>query len=265
MNIQEYIESGIIELYVTNALTEAERAEVEVMARQYPEIQSEIEDVQSVMQLYAQAHAITPSADLKDKILEKIKAPTDVPQATSTPQQLATATTSVSSLKGLGLVPWIIAGALGLSTVYFYSQYKSALKTQQECEDTQKTNDLKNKKAIAEIQERLDIIKNPSTKEVVLNGMPIAPSSKVIVFWNAEKKATYLTIQNLPPPPSDKQYQFWAIVDKKPVNAGMLEYGSSDLQLMKGFETAEAFAITLEPQGGSDSPTLDKMYVLGTL
>ena len=56
MNIREYIESGVIELYVMNTLSEAEAAEVEALTLQYPEIQSEIEEVQSVMQLYAQAH-----------------------------------------------------------------------------------------------------------------------------------------------------------------------------------------------------------------
>ena len=72
MNIQEYIESGIIELYVMNTLPESEMAEVEAMARQYPDIQAEIEEVQAVMQVYSQAHAISPSPELKDKILNKI-------------------------------------------------------------------------------------------------------------------------------------------------------------------------------------------------
>ena len=85
------------------------------------------------------------------------------------------------------------------------------------------------------------------------------------VYWSASKNATYLAIRNLPEPPADKQYQLWAIVDKKPVDAGVFEYNLSEIQSMKVFEEAQAFAVTLEPEGGSKSPTLEKMYVLGTL
>lgn len=31
---------------------------------------------------------------------------------------------------------------------------------------------------------------------------------------------------------------------------------------MKTFESVNAFAVTLEPLGGNDAPTLDQMYVM---
>jgi anti-sigma-K factor RskA len=265
MNIQEYIQSGIIELYVMNVLTEAEQAEVEVLARQYPDIQLEIEEVQSVLQMYAQAHSVTPPPELKDPILDKIQSTINKAESTE-----ITENTDLNNIKNTPtlslaiLTPWLLAAALTASTFYFYNKYETANKAQKECEEIQKLNEQKNKKAIADVQQQLDILKSPDTKEISLKGLPISPSSIVTIFWNADKKATYIAIRNLPKPPSDKQYQLWAIVDKKPVSAGVLNYDLAGLQAMKGFETAEAFAITLEPEGGSDAPTLDKMYVLGT-
>ncbi|HEV8079376.1 MAG TPA: anti-sigma factor, partial [Chitinophagaceae bacterium] len=68
---------------------------------------------------------------------------------------------------------------------------------------------------------------------------------------------------NLPQTPDGKQYQLWAIVDGKPVDAGMIstEKGIYHIQKMKSFGKAEAFAITMEKKGGSPTPTMDQMIV----
>jgi hypothetical protein len=38
-----------------------------------------------------------------------------------------------------------------------------------------------------------------------------------------------------------------------------------DFSAMKQVQNATAFAITLEPRGGSPSPTMDQMYVMGSI
>jgi anti-sigma-K factor RskA len=64
---------------------------------------------------------------------------------------------------------------------------------------------------------------------------------------------------------SSLDYQLWAIVDGKPVDAGILK--TTDVyalpQKMISFSSAQAFAITIENKGGSEVPTLDKMVALG--
>jgi anti-sigma-K factor RskA len=62
--------------------------------------------------------------------------------------------------------------------------------------------------------------------------------------------------------PAGKQYQLWAIVDGKPVDAGMIG-DCEGLCKMKVIDHAEAFAVTLENAGGSPAPTLTAMFVLG--
>jgi anti-sigma-K factor RskA len=63
--------------------------------------------------------------------------------------------------------------------------------------------------------------------------------------------------------PTGKQYQLWAIVDGKPVDAGMIatKKGIYHIQKMKSFGSVQAFAITLEKAGGSPIPTMDEMIV----
>ena len=268
MNIREYIESGTIELYVMNALSESEAAQVEALALQNPEILAEIEEVQSVMQLYAQTYAQTPRPELKDQILNKIQSDLNagkVPNNSFRPG-LPTATGGTSGFSFTRILPWLAVVGLASSSFYFYQNHQKTLKAKEDCEQTQNLTELKNKKAVADLNLKLDVLKSPGTKTVELKSVIKTEKDYLaIVYWNAVKSATFLTIQNLPEPPANKQYQLWAIVDKKPVDAGVFEYNLTALHTMKNFEEAQAFAVTLEPEGGSKSPTLDKMYVLGTL
>lgn len=268
MNIREYIESGAIELYVMNALSESEATEVEALALQNPEILAEIEEVQSVMQLYAQTYAQTPRPELKDQILDRIQSELKTGKAPNNNfrPELPTATGGASGFSFARVLPWLAVVGLASSTFYFYQNHEKTLKAKEDCEQTQNLAELKNKKAVADLNLKLDVLKSPDTKTVVMKSVIKTEKDYIAtVYWNADKNATYLAIQNLPEPVAKKQYQLWAIVNGKPVDGGVFEFDTSNLQTMKNFEEAQAFAITLEPEGGSKSPTLDKMYVLGTL
>ena len=80
-------------------------------------------------------------------------------------------------------------------------------------------------------------------------------------LYNDTKQA-YIDILDLPIPDEGKQYQLWALVGGKPVDAGVFELVSG-IQRVKDIPEADAWAVTLEPKGGSISPTLELMYLLG--
>jgi anti-sigma-K factor RskA len=101
----------------------------------------------------------------------------------------------------------------------------------------------------------------------MMKGVAKSPESMAMVYWNTESKEVFIELKSLPVPEEGKQYQLWAIVDGKPVDAGMITLSEeeSSLHRMKDFESAQAFAITLEKQGGSPTPTLSEMYVMGSV
>lgn len=68
MNLQTYIESGILELYVMGVLEESANAEVQDMLIKYPELAVEIAAIEKALENYALQHAIEPSVGLKGKI-----------------------------------------------------------------------------------------------------------------------------------------------------------------------------------------------------
>ena len=99
---------------------------------------------------------------------------------------------------------------------------------------------------------------------IAMKGQAINPSGLSTIYWDTQTKDVYLLVNSLPQPASDKQYQLWAIVDGKPVDAGVFDMKDADgLVKMKNIPQAQAFAITLEKKGGSASPTLAAMYVMG--
>jgi anti-sigma-K factor RskA len=100
--------------------------------------------------------------------------------------------------------------------------------------------------------------------KVEMPGVPGKETSLTTVFWNKNTKDVYLLANKLPQAAEGKQYQLWALVDGKPVNAGLLEDCNGVCKL-KNIPKAQAFAITLEDKGGSATPHLDQLYVIGNV
>ena len=84
---KEYIESGILELYILGIMSEDETKDVEMMASSDPAIQQEIISIRESLEGYAMANAIDPNPIIKPFLLaivdytERLKAgePVSIP------------------------------------------------------------------------------------------------------------------------------------------------------------------------------------------
>lgn len=70
MNLQPYIASGILELYVLDLLSQDEKIGVERMLKVYPILKEEVLSIENALENYAQANAIKPSKKLEKEIIE---------------------------------------------------------------------------------------------------------------------------------------------------------------------------------------------------
>jgi mannose-6-phosphate isomerase-like protein (cupin superfamily) len=68
MNIREYIDTGILELYCLGALSPQEMEEVQHMMTMHTEVKNEIDSIQAAMETYTQKYAVTPPAHLEHAI-----------------------------------------------------------------------------------------------------------------------------------------------------------------------------------------------------
>ncbi|PPK99792.1 anti-sigma factor [Parapedobacter indicus] len=265
MDIQDYISSGIIENHVLGLTSPAEDAELTRMSEQYPEIRQALREAEEALVSYGVLHSKTPPASVKGKILQALADdgqihPEDENQTSSRPSKNV-------FMRAVA----IAASVLFLATVGFHL-IRTADFRRQISQLKQEKADLiaQNEIFMAQIQEtrqELKVIGDPAFTTVVLNGVAGYDNSRALVYWNAASHAVYLKPIDLPALPQNKQYQLWGIVGGQPVNAGIYDppVGDQALLQMVSIENAEMFAITVEPTGGSDQPTLDQMVVAGKL
>ena len=260
MTVQDLIESGYIELYVMDALPEEESIHLERMAASYPEVRAEIEKVESALHSLAIKQAVTPRPSLKAEILESIgESNAGFHVSDNNPSHSTLTAVTKPAFNLAQVLPYMLSLILGTAAFYFYSERNKTLTEQSACAVSDRTK----QEEIARLTHTVDILRDPNTKFVQLKGLKLSPQAKVMVYWNKTTKETFLNIADLPQPPADKQYQLWAIVNTKPVDAGVFDLDFQKVQHMKDFDSVEAFAVTLEQKGGSPTPNLEKMYAMG--
>ena len=70
MDIQQFLNSGILEKYVLGLASAEEMEYVERMTKEHPEVNAHICKMQNCMEEYAEMHAIRPPSQLKNRILK---------------------------------------------------------------------------------------------------------------------------------------------------------------------------------------------------
>jgi anti-sigma-K factor RskA len=264
VDIKSYIASGVLENYVLNLLTEKERQEVEGYAEKYPEIRSEIERIEIALEDYARMNAIPAPSEVSVQIEAKLDS---LANKSSSLQK-----SSDNSSSSNQILTWLL-GALFLVSVYlvyYYYQKNQTTEllrqsTSQQLSDLQLACDSTSQENTI-LQQQLEILRAGSNKIIAMKGTEKSPQALANVIYNQEGQKSYLDIKNLPAPPSDKQYQLWAIVNGQPVDMGVFEVVvSNGFQEVPFIENAAAFAVTLENRGGSPTPTLEEMVVIGNV
>ncbi|MBK8564336.1 MAG: anti-sigma factor [Saprospiraceae bacterium] len=283
MDLNSYISSGILELYASGLATPEEVREVEDMAANHPQVQAELDAIREALHAYSVIHGVQPPQGLKEKVMQRVEGMPKSRPKESSKQEATTPTnqynyepreSSGDSSKIANVATWILGLALlaALAAIFLFWQDAERAKSKvqaakEETEQLRKDCEAEKNKAKA-VNEQFVALRHWATKPVQLKATPIGGDAYAIVFWNNVKKTTYLDMGKLPKPATDKQFQLWAIVNGKPTDMGIFEVNDNkDLIAIEGrfIENPQAFAITLEPKGGSEAPTLDQMWVVGTV
>lgn len=237
------------------------------MSEQYPEVQQALHEAEDALASYGLLHRKTPPVSVKEKIFKALAEDGQIHSDDDSQFSVA----PPPSKNPLTRIIAIAASVLFLATVGFHLVRMADVRKQIRQLEQEKADLIaQNKSFMAQVQEarhELEVIGDPAFTTVVLSGVAGHDDKRALVYWNARSHAVYLKPTDLPTPPQDKQYQLWGIVGGQPVNAGTYDRsaGEQDLQQMVSIENAEMFAITIEPVGGSDQPTLDQMVVAGKL
>ena len=68
----------------------------------------------------------------------------------------------------------------------------------------------------------MQMMSDPIMAKISMPGIKGRENNLATVFWDTKSKDVYLLANKLPQAAADKQYQLWAIVDGKPVDAGVI-------------------------------------------
>ena len=259
METKEYIESGILELFVYGLLTESENEEVALKAKESSEIRSEIVAIEKSIVSLSSSFSPFLSAANFDKIREKLelKYSKVIPmEPKSNWAQYVGWAAAIVLLVGIGFQ----YNQLDQTTTQVANSNTEKVKLEQELN----TLTLQNKAA----ETSLAIIRDVNNTVVPLGGQAVAPQSSAKVYWNKETQVVYVDAAGLPEPPKGMVYQVWALKlnPLTPTSIGLLDKFDENNQRIFAVNNtgeAEAFAITLEPAGGSLNPTMEQLYTLG--
>lgn len=258
MNVAEYISSGILEAYALGELSAAERVAVEKNLAQYPQLRIELAEIEAVQEQLMMKGAIAPRASVKQQVLTQLvdKKPQAKVVSISSPVWKFAAAASI---------------VLALISSYLAYEYYGRWKTSEANLTTLIAQNQQMAQNYNVVNQRLDkmhvdmnVMTNPEFDRVVMTSVTGAAGMTAHVYWNEKTREVYLNIKDMKVLAQENQYQLWAMVDGKPVDAGVFDMEStSGLIRMRDMAGAAAFAVTIEPRGGRPVPTMEKLQILG--
>lgn len=260
----------MLEGYALGMLSASEKEEVEQHAAEYPAIRKVLKEHQETMGALAGAYAVSPPSPLKDKVMQAAlgeAAPHREGTLRPLNENLGASTSGANK-------PWAIAATILLlvSGGLNFMQYERARSLRKDLRQTEfqlaqlETDQEMLAARYQELEQDVSVLRDPSTTLFPMKGIKGRdPQYRANIYWNAQSEVVYLDVKNLPPAPTGKDYQLWALKDGQAIDMGVFNADFNSRQLLKVGQvpSADAFAVTLEPSGGSENPSLKEMYVYG--
>ncbi|MFP9100748.1 anti-sigma factor domain-containing protein [Flavobacterium sp. RHBU_24] len=258
MEMEEYIASGTLEFYVYGLLSEQENLEVDALAKKHNEVAAEILAIEKTVINLSYAVAPPLSAEnferIREKLIEKHGGVVQLQPKRSLSGYIGWAA-AVVLMMGLGIQSY----KYNQATEQVQSATAQRSKFEQLVADANKKN--------AEHEAALAIVRDVQNTTVKLAGQAVAPQAYATVYLNKAKGEIYVDVAGLPKAPAGKVYQIWALKLEPltPTSIGLVDdnEANSGVFKMDNYMGAQAFGITLEPAGGSKTPTMEQLYTLG--
>jgi anti-sigma-K factor RskA len=247
--------------YVLNALEPEEKAEFEAYLKTSPQARQEVTELSDTASLLSNGILeVKPSATMKQSLMERIAVTPQLPasemqQVVSQVSEVAKPETKVQEkvrkrwFNRVSLAGFPVAVAASLIVVFAMSGTY----------DNQIQNQSTEANALASISQAAD---NQRTSVNVKDG------GTATVVWSDSKAASAIFMKDMPSVGNDKNYQLWLISkDGVAKSAGLVSKKSVERgwQVLDGtLERGSTIGVTVEPKGGSKSPTTAPVALVKT-
>ena len=262
------------------ALTPQEEAQVQADISRNPELAKEVAAIEEALLSYAVSQSMAPPPELKDKIwdsiqrsmaevdgLERLKKDIEAEKKTAT---LIPLVPSSRPTRWNYAAIWVaLISSVALNTVFWYqnSQQKQATTALATRLDTMASRERALNEVVNNYTKSKNMMADTSMQTIVMHTVVKGHPMAATIYWSKDKAEAYVMIDALPEPPKGMQYQLWVMQDGKPVDMGVLPNAMANTASIQKVDkkvlSGEAFAISLEKEGGSPSPTMANIYVMG--
>jgi anti-sigma-K factor RskA len=163
-------------------------------------------------------------------------------------------------------VPWAVATAAAavvtamLTGGLVASRYEARLgvmaRETAAVRDRLQRNEADLRAQVAVYRSAVDLLRDPATRVVELQGTGPNPEASGRMIWN-DQGGGQLFVANLAVAPSGMAYELWTLGGPAPVPAGLFKVDASGraMHRVEPLGPAAKFAVTLEPEAGVPAPT----------
>ena len=220
--------------YALDSLEGDDRSRFEAHLAGCEQCRTELRGFQSTTAMLGEAMSVPPPPDLRNRVLA---------MASSTTQEHPVVTAMSQRSRVRRVLPRIgLAAAAAVAVVGiggFVAEHERA-------------DELS--------AERTNLTLVMADKNATFTEGTVVGGGKVNVIASSDHDAAVVVGASLSSLRSDQTYQVWRMHDGKPTSVGLLGRGSGMLYV-DGIKGADAFAVSVEPAGGSEQPTSDPIVV----
>jgi anti-sigma-K factor RskA len=260
---------GVEELLAAYALGVADEDEVRQVEAHLAECEVCREELvhwrRSTEALAASAEPMEPSAGVRERLMAEVggapapsaeRAPAEAAGRRRAPLRLA-AVIAVAAL-ALAALGWGISSRSALrDEVDALEAQVAELETRLAQADTElarSRGELRSAKAVLAL-----LAGSSPNRDVLLAGLEAAPNSQGRLIVDPDNRRAVFLAGQLPPLEPGRVYQLWSLKDGQPASAGVFETvaDGTAIHVVENVpaETPDAWAVTIEPEGGVPSPT----------
>ena len=250
----------LLNFYALDALTDAERQQVEAYVAANPEARLRLDEMLSTASTLAYAsEPLDPPPALKRTLMDRVNADAEKRFARPAPAQTSAWSRFIESIfparagslfpQAVTVFSLLIALAVGAWGLSLRNELKSLQAQTAQLQEE-----------VAEQQEILAVIASPNAQTFAVAGTDHQPGSHGKLIADSETGSAVLVVAGLQPLESEKTYEFWLIKGETPVAAGIFEVNESGQAILKLSHAVtpgsyDAVGVSIEPEGGSEQPT----------
>lgn len=250
MDRKKILENGLLEKYLLDELSSIESQEVSAAIASDKQLRTQYELLEEDFERMAIENAINPPDHVKVQLQTKL----NKSQEKSKERIWLYAAASVAIL-------------FFMTSFWMFNRWQNAETNYNSLQDQttilqERLNALEENYILT--NQRLKTINGPKTIPLILHGNDLVPNSRAVAYVNHENKMVVVNAQGLPELPNNNTYQMWSDVDGEMIDMGLLPT-NEELITLRYIDKAESLNITIEPAGGNDHPTVEKLIAYVTL